>query len=71
MITGSRSVGSDPARILGLKNLALRHLHVVYKRRRPGPVRRWISLFVWAERLGGQEQGGWVLYRIVNDSSHE
>jgi hypothetical protein len=49
-----------------LKNLALPHQLVVYKRTAPGPVRRWMSLFVWAERLGGQEHGGWVLYRIVN-----
>jgi hypothetical protein len=34
-------------------------------------MRRWISFFVWAAPLGGQEQGGRVLYLIVNDSSHE
>jgi hypothetical protein len=35
------------------------------------PARCGAGFFVWAERLGGQEQDGWVLYRIVNDSSHE
>lgn len=28
------------------------------------PARRWLSLFERAERLGGHDGSGWVLYRI-------
>ena len=31
------------------------------------PRRRRLSLFEQAERVGGQDASGWVLYRIVND----
>jgi hypothetical protein len=33
----------------------------------PTPRRRRLSLFERAERLGGQDPSGWVLYRIVKD----
>ena len=34
------------------------------------PRRSRLSLFERAERLGGQDASGWVLYRIVRDSGH-
>ena len=34
------------------------------------PRRRRLSLFERAERIGGQDASGWVLYRIVRDSGH-
>ena len=34
------------------------------------PRRSRLSLFERAERLGGQDGSGWVLYRIVRDSGH-
>jgi hypothetical protein len=34
------------------------------------PRRSRLSLFEWAERVGGQDASGWVLYRIVRDSEH-
>ena len=37
----------------------------------PSPPRKaWLSLFEQAERLGGQDASGWVLYRIVSESVH-
>jgi hypothetical protein len=34
----------------------------------PSPrARRKLSLFEWAERAGGHDGSGWVLYRIVRD----
>jgi hypothetical protein len=33
----------------------------------PGRVSGRLSLFARAERLGGQDPSGWVLYRIVKD----
>jgi hypothetical protein len=33
----------------------------------PTPPRRGLSLFERAERSGGQDATGWVLYRIVKD----
>jgi hypothetical protein len=35
------------------------------------PRRRRPSLFELAERIGGQDTSGWVLYRIVRDDEHE
>ena len=35
------------------------------------PRRRRPSLFELAERIGGQDASGWVLYRIVRDNEHE
>jgi hypothetical protein len=35
------------------------------------PRRRRLSLFEQAERIGGQDASGWVLYRIVKDNEHE
>ena len=32
------------------------------------PRRRPLSLFARAERVGGQDVSGWVLYRIVRDT---
>ena len=32
------------------------------------PRRRRLSLFERAERVGGQDASGWVLYRIVQDN---
>ncbi len=32
------------------------------------PRRSRLSLFERAERVGGQDAGGWVLYRIVKDN---
>ncbi|HEV8643901.1 MAG TPA: hypothetical protein VGV13_22770 [Methylomirabilota bacterium] len=32
------------------------------------PRRSWLSLFERAERVGGQDASGWVLYRIVKDN---
>jgi hypothetical protein len=32
------------------------------------PRRRRLSLFERAERIGGQDASGWVLYRIVKDN---
>jgi hypothetical protein len=32
------------------------------------PRRRRLSLFERAERIGGQDASGWVLYRIARDS---
>ena len=37
----------------------------------PTPRRRRPSLFELAERIGGQDASGWVLYRIVKESEHE
>jgi len=34
----------------------------------PARARGRPSLFAQAERLGGQDETGWVLYRIVNDN---
>ena len=33
----------------------------------PSRARRRLSLFERAERVGGQDAGGWVLYRIVKE----
>jgi hypothetical protein len=33
--------------------------------------RRRLSLFERAERIGGQDASGWVLYRIANDNARE
>jgi hypothetical protein len=33
--------------------------------------RRRLSLFERAERIGGQDASGWVLYRIANDNVRE
>ena len=33
------------------------------------PRRGWLSLFERAQRLGGQDASGWVLYRIVQDGA--
>lgn len=33
----------------------------------PIPVRRRLGLFEQAQRVGGQDASGWVLYRIVKD----
>ena len=35
------------------------------------PRRSRLSLFERAERIGGQDASGWVLYRIVRESEHE
>jgi hypothetical protein len=35
------------------------------------PRRRRLSLFERAERIGGQDASGWVLYRIVRDNEQE
>jgi hypothetical protein len=35
------------------------------------PRRGRLSLFERAERIGGQDASGWVLYRIVRDNEHE
>jgi hypothetical protein len=35
------------------------------------PRRSRLSLFERAERIGGQDASGWVLYRIVKDNEHE
>ena len=35
------------------------------------PRRRRLSLFERAERIGGQDASGWVLYRIAKDNDHE
>jgi len=34
------------------------------------PRRSRLSLFERAERVGGQDASGWVLYRIVKDNGH-
>ena len=34
------------------------------------PRRSRLSLFERAQRVGGQDASGWVLYRIVKDSEH-
>lgn len=34
----------------------------------PRPQRRRLSLFERARRAGGQDAGGWVLYRIAKDT---
>jgi hypothetical protein len=34
----------------------------------PSPAPRRPSLFERAQRLGGEDAGGWVLYRIANDA---
>ena len=44
--------------VLGWKALLAEHL--------PGRARVRPSLFARAQRLGGQDESGWVLYRIVN-----
>ena len=33
----------------------------------PGPAPRRLSLLARAERIGGQDDSGWVLYRIGSD----
>jgi hypothetical protein len=35
----------------------------------PGGTKRPVGLFALAQRAGGQEPDGWVLYRIVGTSS--
>jgi len=35
----------------------------------PPTARRTQSLFEQAQRIGGQDPGGWVLYRIAKDGS--
>ena len=35
------------------------------------PRRGRLSLFEQAQRIGGQDASGWVLYRIVKESEHE
>jgi hypothetical protein len=35
------------------------------------PRRSRLSLFELAERIGGQDASGWVLYRIAKDVEHE
>jgi hypothetical protein len=35
------------------------------------PRRHRLSLFERAERIGGQDVSGWVLYRIGKDNEHE
>jgi hypothetical protein len=35
------------------------------------PRRRRLTLFERAERIGGQDASGWVLYRIARDNAHE
>ena len=35
------------------------------------PRRGRLSLFERAQRVGGQDASGWVLYRIVKESEHE
>jgi hypothetical protein len=34
----------------------------------PGGARRALSLFDQAQRVGGQDADGWVLYRIASDA---
>jgi hypothetical protein len=34
----------------------------------PAPRRRRLSLFELAERIGGQDVSGWILYRMGKDS---
>lgn len=36
----------------------------------PAPAPRRPSLFTRAQRIGGQDASGWILYRIANDSAH-
>ena len=37
----------------------------------PSPPRKGrLSLFEQAERIGGQDASGWVLYRIVKENAH-
>jgi hypothetical protein len=37
----------------------------------PSPPRKGrLSLFERAERIGGQDASGWVLYRIVQENAH-
>jgi hypothetical protein len=37
----------------------------------PSPPRKGrLSLFERAERIGGQDASGWVLYRIVKENAH-
>ena len=43
----------------------------VFAEHPPTPRRRRPSLFELAERIGGQDASGWVLYRIARDSEHE
>jgi hypothetical protein len=35
------------------------------------PRRSRLTLFERAERIGGQDASGWVLYRIAKDNGHE
>jgi hypothetical protein len=35
------------------------------------PRRSRLTLFERAERIGGQDASGWVLYRIAKDDEHE
>ena len=37
----------------------------------PARARRRLGLFERAERVGGQDASGWVLYRIVKDTGPE
>ena len=46
--------------VLGWKALLAEHL--------PGGARARPSLFARAQRLGGQDESGWVLYRIVKQN---
>jgi hypothetical protein len=46
--------------LLGRKAVLLEHP--------PTPRTSRLSLFERAERVGGQDVSGWVLYRIVNDT---
>ena len=36
----------------------------------PGRVPRRLSLLARAQRIGGQDGSGWVLYRIAKDNGH-
>ena len=49
------------AALLGLKAVLAEYPSAARKGR--------LSLFEWAERLGGQDASGWVLYRIVKESA--
>src|SRR4030095_2382506 len=65
MLARDGSEGPLPAAaaVLGLKAVLAEY---------PSPPRKGrLSLFEQAERLGGQDASGWVLYRIVTESAHE
>ena len=62
----ARSVIEAPlpaaAAVLGLKAVLAEY---------PSPPRKGrLSLFERAERIGGQDASGWVLYRIVEENAH-